>query len=101
MSIHVVGGRKLVEAFELIGIRGHVSVEGENVAALVCRLVREHGATLVLTQTESMGSLSDELLEHLARTFGCLVVEVPAVNQPQPEAGDFRRKMQSVMGAAI
>ena len=101
MSIHVVGDRKLVEAFELIGLPGRVTGKGEDVVALVSGLASEHGATLVLMQSELMATLPDELLEQLAGVFGCLVVELPAVGQPPPDVGVFQRKMQSVMGAAM
>ncbi len=101
MNIYVVGDAKLVEAFELIGIRGHVLLEDDDVALLVSRLAREHDAGLVLVQSEFMKSLSDELLESLAREFGCLVVELPGVNRAPPDARVFQRKIQSVMGAAM
>lgn len=98
MSIHVVGDRKVVEAFELIGIRGQVP--NADIAALVTDLAERHHAQLVLIQSEWMTLLSEELLDHLARAFDCLVVEVPAVNRQAPDSGKFARRIQTVVGAA-
>ena len=101
MIISVLGDAKLVEAFELIGVGGHVPLEGEDVAAYVCGLARHHDAGLVLVQSEFMSSLPDELVESLARGFGCAVVEVPGVNRAPPDASVFQRRIQSAMGAAM
>lgn len=100
MNIVVVGNWKMVEAFELIGLAGHVPDDGADIVQLLCDLARSRQVNLVLIQSELMRSLPEELLDYLARTFGCLVVETPGVNQPAPDTAAFRRKIQIAVGAA-
>jgi vacuolar-type H+-ATPase subunit F/Vma7 len=101
MNIVVVGDRKMVEAFELIGLAGRELKEGADIGELLHDLARRERGRFVIVQSELMQPLSEELLDYLARTFGCLVIEAPGVNQPAPDTAAFRRKIQTAVGAAM
>lgn len=99
MTIRIIGERKLVEAFELIGIPGIVAERDLDLVALVQEGARL-GAELVLLQSELMRRLPAAALQDPVGVLGCLVLEVPGVGHPAPEACDLRHDLDRVIGAA-
>lgn len=97
MSINVVGERPTIEAFELIGIPGRALAAGDEAAAVVHELARA-GAQLVLVQTGFAAGLTEDRVDELGRTFGCLVLEIPGIAQAPPDAAAFRHALQQSLG---
>lgn len=98
MSIWVIGERLMVEAFELVGIPGHVIAPGERIVGLLEKLARDQGARLVLVHPSIMGELRASDVERLARRFDCLVLDVPGIGEPPPEADALGRKLRRASG---
>ena len=97
MSIYVVGESPTVESFELIGIPGRALDTGEHVAMVVSELARS-GAQLVHVQSAYVTQLTEDQLDQLGRRFGCLVLAIPGIGQPLPDAKAFRQWVQRSIG---
>ena len=101
MNIFVVGDKPMVEAFEVIGIPGHVSAPNQDVGELLLELAGDQGTELVLLQSSLATRLSDEYLDDLAHRLSCLVLEVPSVGEPAPDSATLLQSIQSAIGAVI
>jgi vacuolar-type H+-ATPase subunit F/Vma7 len=88
----------MVEAFELVGVPGHVLAPGERATELLEKLARDQRAKLVLVQSAIMRELPASDVERLARRFDCLVLDAPGVGDPAPEVGSLGRKLRRASG---
>ena len=100
MNMHVIGNQTLIDAFELIGILGHVPEPGTDLVEVLFDLADRCQAELVLVQTGLTKSLTLEFLDELPRRHHCLVMEGPDINQPPPDPAIFRQAIQRAIGAS-
>jgi vacuolar-type H+-ATPase subunit F/Vma7 len=101
MSIHALGDRTLVEAFELIGVPGTVTDSDRDIAGLLDELARAHHARLLLVQDSLLAPVGEAVLDRLARECDCLVLEIPGVGKPPPDQDRFRRVLRSSIGTTL
>ena len=98
MSTWVVGDRLMVEAFELAGVPGRISTEGEGVGELLEELARSQGAKLLLIHPAITSALPQGFVDQLAQKYGCLVVDVPGVGESPPEGAALARRLRRAVG---
>ncbi|MBI3462208.1 MAG: hypothetical protein HY000_03990 [Planctomycetes bacterium] len=101
MNICAVGDAPMVEAFELVGVPGHVPEPGQDIGELLTQLAAASGGQLLLLQASLAAGLSEDRAEWLARKFNCLVLEIPGVCEEAPDPFRFLRTVQSAVGAVM
>ncbi len=100
-NIHVVADPPVLEAFELIGLRGQLPPSNRNLGDWLAELVHVEGVQLLLIQSRFAAQLAEEQLDQLTGKLGCLVVEVPGLGEAAPDPAEFRRWMHRAIGVGL
>lgn len=98
MSLFVLGEPAVVEAFSLIGIPGRTPVVDQDLGKVIAELAAREGVRLVLVQQAFHARLSDDQIDQLSRKSSCIVLEIPGLNEPIPDADPFRQYVQRSIG---